>query len=154
MCVSYRERVKNVAHIFKTSLALVVLATNVVFAETIEVQMLNKGSDGERMVFEPDFVQAAPGDTIKFIATDKGHNAEVNPGMLPDGAEAFKGKNNEEIEVTLDVEGVYGVICKPHFAMGMVMTIAVGDVTAPDDFLEGRLPPNAKKRFDAQVGNL
>ncbi|WP_299613635.1 pseudoazurin [uncultured Tateyamaria sp.] len=137
-----------------TTLALTALMGSAAFAETYEVQMLNKGSDGERMVFEPAFVQAAPGDTIKFIAADKGHNAEVGKDMLPDGADAFKGKINEEIEVTLDVEGVYGVICKPHFAMGMVMTIAVGDVSAPDSFLEGRVPKRAKKRFEAQLGNL
>ncbi|WP_299651653.1 pseudoazurin [uncultured Tateyamaria sp.] len=137
-----------------TTLALTALMGSAAFAETFEVQMLNKGSDGERMVFEPAFVQAAPGDTIKFIATDKGHNAEVGKDMLPDGADAFKGKINEEIEVTLDVEGVYGVICKPHYAMGMVMTIAVGDVTVPDSFLEGRVPKRAKERFEAQLGNL
>jgi pseudoazurin len=139
---------------FATSLALAALMSGAAFAETIEVEMLNKGSDGERMVFEPDFVQAQPGDTIKFVATDKGHNAEVNKGMLPDGAEAFKGKINEEIEVTLTEEGVYGVICKPHFAMGMVMTIAVGDAKVPEDFFEGRVPPKAKERFEAQLGNL
>jgi len=99
-------------------------------------------------------VQAAPGDTIKFVAASKGHNAETAKGMIPEGAEGFKGKINEEIEVTLETEGVYGVICKPHFAMGMVMTIAVGDVDAPEDFLEGRVPPNPKKRFEEQLSNL
>lgn len=137
-----------------TGLALAALMGSAAFAETFEVKMLNKGGDGERMVFEPAFVQAAPGDTIRFVATDKGHNAEVNKGMLPEGAEAFKGKINEEIEVTLDAEGVYGVICKPHYAMGMVMTIAVGEVEIPDTFLEGRVPPKAKQRFEAQLGNL
>ena len=137
-----------------TSLALAALMGGAAFAETIEVQMLNVGSDGERMVFEPAFVQAAPGDTIKFVATDRGHNAELNRGMFPEGAEPFEGRINEEIEVTLDVEGVYGVICKPHFSMGMVMTIAVGDVDVPADFLEGRVPRNAKARFEEQLGNL
>jgi len=137
-----------------TGLALAALMGTAAFAETFEVQMLNKGSDGERMVFEPAFVQAVPGDTIKFIAADKSHNAEINAGMLPEGAEVFSGKINEEFEVTLDVEGVYGVICKPHFAMGMVMTIAVGDVDAPEDFLAGRVPPKAKQRFEAQLDNL
>lgn len=137
-----------------TSLALAALMGTTAFAETFEVQMLNKGSDGERMVFEPAFVQAAPGDTIKFVASDRGHNAEVNKGMLPEGAETFAGRVNEEIEVTLDTEGVYGVICKPHYAMGMVMTIAVGDVDAPEDFLAGRVPPKAKQRFEAQLDNL
>ncbi len=137
-----------------TGIALAALLGGAAFAETFEVQMLNKGSDGERMVFEPAFIQADPGDTVRFVAADKGHNAEINDGMLPEGAEAFKGKINEEIEVTLDVPGVYGVICKPHFAMGMVMTIAVGDVTAPDDFLAGRVPKKAKARFDEQLANL
>ncbi|NNE51533.1 MAG: pseudoazurin [Sulfitobacter sp.] len=135
-------------------LAIAALFGGAAIAETFEIKMLNKGADGERMVFEPAFVQAAPGDTIKFLATDKGHNAESNKGMIPEGAEAFSGKINEEYEVTLNVEGVYGVICKPHFAMGMVMTIAVGDVAAPADFLEGRVPRKAKERFEAQLANF
>ena len=60
---------------FATSLALAALIGTSAFAETFEVQMLNKGSDGERMVFEPAFIQAAPGDTVKFVAADRGHNA-------------------------------------------------------------------------------
>lgn len=137
-----------------TGLALAALMGSAAFAETFEVQMLNKGSDGARMVFEPAFLQVAPGDTVKFLASDKGHNAEVSKGMHPEGAEAFKGKINEEIGVTLDVEGVYGVICKPHFAMGMVMTIAVGDVQAPEGFLEGRVPRKAKERFEEQLASF
>ena len=123
-------------------------------AETFEIRMLNKGADGERMVFDPAFVQIRPGDTIKFIATDKSHNAELRKGMHPQGVDIFKGRINEELEVTLDVEGVYGVICKPHFAMGMVMIIAVGDVDMPEGFLKGRIPKKARKRFEAQLGNL
>ena len=136
------------------TIAMTAIMGSAAFAETINVQMLNVGSDGARMIFEPAFVRAAPGDTIRFVASDRGHNAEINADMLPEGAEAFKGGVNEEIEVTLDVEGVYGVICKPHFAMGMVMTIAVGDVAAPDDFLEGRIPRKAKERFEAQLANF
>ncbi|SDI38196.1 pseudoazurin [Lutimaribacter saemankumensis] len=135
-------------------LAFAALLGGAAFAETFEVKMLNKGADGERMVFEPAFVQAVPGDTIRFVAADKGHNAEMIEEMIPNGAEGFKGKINQEIEVTLDTEGVYAVICKPHFAMGMVMTIAVGDVDAPEGFLEGRLPKKAKDRFEDQLSNM
>lgn len=135
--------------------ALALLTGSAAFAEMHEVEMLNQGSDGERMVFEPDFLQVAPGDTVRFVATDKGHNAETLADMTPEGAEGFKGRINEEIEVTLDTEGLYGVQCKPHYAMGMVMTIAVGEVeSAPDDFLEGRIPRKAEERFEAQLGNL
>lgn len=89
------------------------------------VQMLNKGEKGS-MVFEPAYIRAAPGDTIKFVPTDKSHNAETVKGMLPDGAEAFKGKPNAEITVTVTQEGVYGVKCAPHYGMGMVALIVVG----------------------------
>lgn len=134
--------------------AATMMISGAALAETFEVKMLNKGEEGT-MVFEPAFLQVAPGDTVKFLATDKGHNAQSIKGMIPEGAESFKGKINQEIDVTFDTEGVYGVKCLPHFAMGMVMTVAVGeDVEAPDDFLEGRLPRNAEKRFKEQLENL
>ena len=38
-------------------------------AAEIEVKMLNKGSDGVPMVFEPSFVKIVPGDTVKFVST-------------------------------------------------------------------------------------
>ena len=130
------------------------LLAGMAIAETHEVQMLNKGDAGT-MVFEPGFLRVVPGDTVKFIATDRGHNAEAVKGMVPEGADIFKGKINEEIEVTLETEGLYGVKCLPHFAMGMVMTIAVGEETAlPDGFLAGRLPPKAKERFNEQLEDL
>jgi pseudoazurin len=137
-----------------TGLALAALMGGAAVAETFEVKMLNKGSDGERMVFEPAFVQAAPGDTIKFLATDPGHNAESVDGMIPDDAEGFSGRINEEIEVTLTEDGLYAIRCTPHYAMGMVMTIAVGDAEVPEGYLEGRVPPRAKQRFEAQLDNL
>ncbi len=136
------------------TLAAVLMLSGAAWADTVEVNMLNKGEVGT-MVFEPAFVRVAPGDTVKFIATDKGHNAEIVDGMLPEGVEPFKGKVNEEIEVTLDTEGFYGVKCLPHFAMGMVMVIAVGDeAEVTDDFLEGRLPKKAKERFEEALERM
>lgn len=135
-----------------TAIAAALIALGgAVAAETFEVQMLNRGDAGT-MVFEPASLRIAAGDTVKFIATDRGHNAETIDGMIPDGAAAFEGRINEEIEVTFDIDGFYGVMCKPHFAMGMVMVIAVGDGdAAPDTFLEGRLPRTAKRRFEDQL---
>ncbi len=137
-----------------TSAALLIALGGAAAAETFEIKMLNKG-EGGRMIFEPASLRIAPGDTVKFIATDKSHNAESVDGMAPDGATPFKGKINEEIEVTLTEPGFYGIKCKPHYAMGMVMVIAVGDTTAaPDEFLEGRIPKKAKKNFEAALGDL
>jgi pseudoazurin len=34
---------------------------------------------------------------------------------------------DEEITITFDKEGIYGVRCKPHYGMGMVAMIVVGN---------------------------
>jgi pseudoazurin len=95
-------------------------------AAEIEVKMLNKGAAG-MMVFEPALVRIAPGDTVRFVPTDKGHDAASIEGMLPERATPFEGKMNEEIAVVFDKPGIYGVKCKPHYGMGMVALIAVGE---------------------------
>jgi pseudoazurin len=141
--------------IFATATALALVAGGAAFAETHEVQMLNRGPEGETMIFEPAYLEIEPGDTVRFLATDPSHNAESVLEMMPEGAEAFKGRINEEIEVTFDAEGLYGVKCLPHYAMGMVMTVAVGEVEeVPEDYLEGRIPPRALERFVTQLENL
>ncbi|MCW5719539.1 MAG: pseudoazurin [Devosia sp.] len=117
-------------------------------AAEYEVHMLNKGTDGKAMVFEPAFLQIEVGDTVKFIAVDKGHNAEVIKDMFPEGGNTFKGKVNEEISVTFDVPGAYGYKCSPHFAMGMVGLIVVG--SAPenlDAITNARGPAKVKEAF-------
>jgi pseudoazurin len=76
-------------------------------AAEVEVKMLNKGAEG-LMVFEPALVKIEPGDTVKFVATDKGHNAESIKGMFPADAVPFVGKNGEDVTVTFDKPGAYG----------------------------------------------
>ncbi len=103
-----------------------------------EVQMLNAHPDdrSERNVFLPDIVRAQPGDTIRFIATDRGHNAVSDENMTPEGGAEFRGRINEEIEVVLETEGTYGYYCQPHRALGMVGLILVGDASV--NFEEAR----------------
>ncbi|MGR3366408.1 MAG: pseudoazurin [Sagittula sp.] len=112
--------------------AALALTATLASAETHEIKMLNKGEAGV-MVFEPAFVKAAPGDVIHFLPADKGHNVESIDGMLPDGVDGFKTKFNEEFELTVDAQGVYGVKCTPHYAMGMVAVIQVGDAANLDE---------------------
>ena len=91
-----------------------------------EIKMLNKGEAGI-MVFEPAFLEIAPGDTIHFRAVHKGHNAASIDGMIPDGAAPWQGGLSKDVDVTFEVAGVHGVRCVPHYAMGMVALIVVGD---------------------------
>jgi pseudoazurin len=120
-------------------------------AAEIEVMMLNKGEKGS-MVFQPDFISAAPGDTIRFVPTDKGHNVETIKGMIPEGAGAFKSKFNEVFEVTLDQEGVYGVKCTPHYGMGMVALIEVGQPVNLDQAQAVKQTGKAKAVFAELFG--
>jgi len=109
-----------------TTAALVFGATAVA-AETHEVEMWTRGPDGGRYVYTPAFLQIEPGDTVKFIASEPGHNAASVEGAIPEGAEPFDGAINEEIEVTLTEEGVYVYKCTPHYTLGMVGVILVGE---------------------------
>jgi pseudoazurin len=120
------------ALIFAAAALLALALASAAHAAEVEVKMLNKGGDGGAMVFEPALVKLAPGDTVRFVATDKGHNAETIKGMLPDGATAFTGKNGEDISVTFDKDGIYGIKCLPHYGMGMVAMIVVGTPTNLD----------------------
>lgn len=124
------------------------LAIAPAFAADYEVHMLNKGAAGA-MVFEPAYVQVQPGDTVTFVPTDKGHNVETIKDMLPEGVEPFKSKINETYTVTFDVPGVYGVKCTPHFAMGMVGLILVGDENANLEAVkEVKVPKKVEERFE------
>lgn len=136
------------------ALALPFLLTLPAGAAEVEVHALNRGGNGAMMVFEPALVRVQPGDTVRFVATDKGHNAESVPGMLPEGADAFAGRMNETVTVTFDKPGVYGIRCKPHYGMGMVALVAVG---APENGAEARAvahPGRAKQVFGQLFGTL
>ena len=115
-------------------------------AAEVEIRMLNKGAAGV-MVFEPAFVRVAPGDTVKFIAADKGHNAESVPEMLPAGAAAVVGRINEEVSITFTEPGVYGIKCKPHYSMGMVALVVVGEPGNLDAAKAARHPGRARQAF-------
>ena len=123
------------------------LLTSAAHAENFEVKMLNKGVDGA-MVFEPAFVKTAVGDTVTFISTDKGHNAEAIEGMLPDGVEVFKSGMGEDYVLTLTAEGLYGVKCTPHYSMGMVALIQAGAPVNQEAAAAVIQKGKAKSRFE------
>ena len=119
-------------------------------AQTHEVKMLTRSANAG-MVYEPDYLQIAPGDTVKFIPTQSGHNAATMPELLPEGAQPFKGKINQEVEQGFSVPGLYGIQCTPHLAMGMVMLIQVGEPSADLPVLPATLPKRALDRLAATL---
>jgi pseudoazurin len=134
------------------AVALLLLGGAAAAAE-IEVKMLNKGGESV-MVFEPSLVKVEPDDTVKFISTDKGHNAETIKGMLPEGAEPFVGKVNQDVAVSFDKPGVYGVKCLPHYGMGMVALVVVGSPANQNEAKAVSHPGRAKQVFATLFGKL
>lgn len=128
--------------------AFLTLGAQGALAAEHEIHMLDKGEAGA-MVFEPDFVRAEPGDVIRFVPMDKGHNVESLKGGLPDGVDKFKSKINEEFDLTVEEAGLYAVKCTPHVGMGMVALIEVGGDTSNLDAVQAvKLPKKAKERMD------
>lgn len=76
-------------------------------------------------------------------------------GMLPAGTETFKSRVNDPFDLTVTETGLYGIKCTPHFGMGMVMVVQVGeDASNLDALQQGKLPKRARERMDAALANV
>ena len=128
--------------------ALLALTATPAMAKEVVVKMKNQGAGGA-MVFEPAFVKAMPGDTVRFVPSDPSHNAETIPTMLPAGVGPSKGGMNKEFVLPVTTPGLYGIKCMPHYSMGMVALVQVGN--GPSANLAAaravKLPPFAAKRM-------
>ena len=112
---------------FKVLLISFILVSGVAAqAEVHEVKMLSN-LKGQSMVFEPPVIKVKPGDSVKWIASNPGHNTASIDEMLPEGSQSWNGGLNEELVVKFDKEGVYGYKCTPHYILGMVGIVVVGD---------------------------
>jgi pseudoazurin len=118
-------------------------------AAEYQIQTLNMTAHG-MFQFEPQQLKIQPGDTVHFVAKDKGHNVESIDGMIPDGAAPFKGGIGKDLTVTFTKPGVYGFKCAPHYSMGMVGLIVVGDPASNLQKAEAvNQPGKAKPAFAA-----
>ena len=134
------------------SAALIVVSSTAAFAETIEIQMLNVNEAGDKMVFSQELIRAELGDVVKFVPTDKSHNAQSVKNALPDGQKKFKGKMNKEIEYLVTEAGLTAVVCQPHQTMGMVALIVVGnDVSNAQDILDAGVRGKGKIKIAALI---
>jgi len=142
---------------FAATVAFSLIASTSFAAEHV-VEMKNMGADGS-MVFEPAVLNAAVGDTVRFVATDMAHNSVSIDGMIPAGASGWQGAMNQEVTVTLDEEGVYVYQCVPHLALGMIGVIVASEPTnleqirANKDTLNSRVMVN-KERIEKYLGEI
>lgn len=134
----------------KTLFASAVLALAVTPALAVEhvIVMKTKAAGGKLNAFEPDYVRANVGDTIRIEVGDMGHNAEVMTGVWPASVPTFKGQINKPVTFTVTADGLYGIKCLPHHGAGMVALVEVGNATVTDAQRKIRQPgPIATKRW-------
>ncbi|MDE0967796.1 MAG: plastocyanin/azurin family copper-binding protein [Octadecabacter sp.] len=132
--------------------ALLIGSVLPVFADTIEIQMLNENAAGDRMVFSQELILAEVGDVIQFIATDRSHNAQSVRDALPEGQEAFKGRMSQDVQYLVTETGLTAVVCQPHQTMGMVALIVVGnDLSNAQDILDSRIRGAGKDKIEALI---
>ena len=110
------------------ALSLCLFITANIEAAEHKIKMLSSNK-GEMMVFEPPVLKIKAGDTVKWTNANPGHNTASIGEMTPAGGSSWNGKMNEELTVKFDVEGTYGYKCTPHYILGMVGLIIVGDQT-------------------------
>lgn len=109
-------------------LGFLLMISGAAYAAEVQIDMLNKLGK-ERMVYSKKFVKINVGDTIKWKAADKTHNVVFIKNAIPKGVEIFKSKMNKDAEYTFNVPGIYAYKCQPHFGMGMIGFVQVGDDT-------------------------
>lgn len=115
-------------------------------AGEFQVRMLNHGENGD-MQFSPQLLKVSPGDTVQFLAVDKGHNVQSVDGMIPDGAKAFSTEIGGNLTVTFTVPGIYGYRCTPHGTLGMVGLVVVGNPANEEAAKSAAMPGLAGREF-------
>lgn len=134
---------------------ITVLFSTSLYSADLEIEMLNKRkSDKARMVYSIEVAKIDAGQTIKWVATAKGHNVEMIKG--PDGAELpKKSKLNEEVSIKFDTAGVYLYKCSPHVGLGMIGIVVVGEDTSNKDVIAGvKLSGKSKKKLKTLLSEI
>ena len=77
--------------------------------------------------FDPKVLFINPGDTVKFTNMSPIHDSVSIDGLIPEGAEPWKFAIGVNGSVTLNADGIYIYKCTPHYAVGMVAAVVVGE---------------------------
>ena len=119
-------------------------------AAEVTVEMLNRDkTTNVSTLFKPGLVKVNKGDTVKWIATNPGHNVAFLQGGVPAGVELFTSGFQKETSYKFEKPGIYLYKCTPHFGLGMVGLVVVGgDKSNLAAVKAVYVPPLAKKRLE------
>ncbi len=118
---------KKVMTILTIALAIVLaIGLNAsAYAKNHQVKLLTSDGNGQNMIMSPGYLKISQGDTVTFIPADSSHNVESI--AIPTRAVKFVSPMGEKFSYTFDKNGVYLYKCTPHFVLGMLGVIQVGD---------------------------
>ena len=122
------------------------------FAADIAIEMLNKDSDGNKMVFSQEVVKVEIDDTVTWLPSSKGHNVEMisSPKKMK-----FKSKNGKEAKITFDTPGIYYYWCTPHKGMGMIgLVVVANDVSNMDGIASAKALGKSKTKLKKLLASL
>ena len=135
-------------------LALSLLSVSPVLAAEITVETLNN-KDGEMYVYSSKVVKVAVGDVVTWKATNAGHNAVFVPKAFPEGATPLEGMLSKDVSYTFDKPGIYMVKCNPHYGLGMLQAVVVGnDMSNLEQVKAASYPGKSKSVADAIFAEL
>ena len=128
------------------------LVSNSALAADVTVEMLNKDSDGNRMVYSQEIVRVEVGSTVIWIPTNKGHNVEMKAS--PNDMK-FRSKNGKEASITFETPGIYYYWCTPHKGMGMIGLVVVGgDTSNKTQVSKAKAIGKSKKKLKSLLSQL
>ena len=122
------------------------------FAGDVEIEMLNKDANGNKMVYGQEIVYVDIGDTVTWLPVSKGHNVEMIAS--PDNMK-FKSKNNKKAAITFQTSGIYYYWCTPHKGMGMIGLVVVGNDTSNiEEISQAKARGKSKKKLKKLLSEL
>lgn len=135
-------------------LGLVFLYTTNVYGAPVNIDMLNKRADGQKMVYSQDVINVKSGDTVTWSPKKKGHNVEFI--SVPEGVNKIKkSKLNKEYTYKFEKPGIYLYQCTPHKAMGMIgLVIVDGNVDNKAKIAKTKVLGKSKKKLKKLLGEI
>lgn len=132
------------------------LATQVATSAEVVVETLSRDkATNTSNVFKPTLVRVNKGDTVKWVATQSGHNVTFLQGAIPAGVPLFISPFSKDATFKFEKPGIYLYKCTPHFGMGMVGIVVVGNDKSNLAAVKATyVPPMAKKRLAPAFAEL
>ena len=136
--------------------AIIFLALNSnVQSAQLDIDMLNKRSDGEKMVYSQDVIYIKSNDTINWLPTSPGHNVEFIAYPYKADVPQKPSKVGKEFSFTFTDPGIYLYQCSPHKSMGMIAIVVVDDDKSNlNQVASTKVVGKSKKKLEQLISGL